>query len=111
MMLGRRSTDTGEQIVRPVSNDSTEAEILQTMNHLLQSQERIEGKLELLFQDRGDKKVSDEKIILIISRLDKIETKSEIAEKQGSTYRWLIGIVITLFAIICGVASTHIVWK
>lgn len=107
----RRATDQEGETVRPVNQDSTEAEILNTMNHLLQSQERIELKLEMLYQERGQAKMTDDKIAAINLELNTIKTSAIMIDKQGSTYRWLIGIVITLFAIVVGVASTHIVWK
>lgn len=122
-LFNRRATDTGEApAMRPVSNDSTEAEILQTMNHLLQSQERIEMKLEMLYQDRGQVKLTEEKINTINLRLNTIETNATTSEKQSekqaNTYRWMFTSALTITGLICtitlfalGYVLTHMQFK
>ncbi len=76
---------------------------------LLMSEIRVEmGRLSIQVSNLNQKVDS---LSNHAERLVKLETRLEQAEKQASTYRQVMGFMISAIAAVLSIAATHVVWK
>jgi hypothetical protein len=93
-----------------MEQQNSNTEVLGAINGLRQDMSGLLEKFAVLNERISAIQKQQEGVATHADRLKAIETRMEIAEKQGNVNRWLIAVLTGVIATLLTVAASHLTW-